>query len=94
MPVRMVKGKVVLGADGSGEADDVKGGYTVCKEGETLDSRQTRLLKLFSVCMSEFRVQLLAYWSAETGEVTQLEERKQQGTAPGGDEDDAMEDDE
>jgi len=67
VPTRMVKGKVVLGnEDGSGE------GYTVCKEGQTLDSRQTRLLKLFSVCMSEFKVQLLAYWTAETGEVTKL----------------------
>ena len=42
-----------------------------------LDSRQTRLLKLFSVCMSEFRVGLLAYWSAATGEVTELEGAKE-----------------
>lgn len=68
MPTRMVKGRIVLGdEDGSGE------GYTVCKEGEVLDSRQTRLLKLFSVCLSEFRVKLLAYWSAASGEVTELE---------------------
>ncbi|KAK5652492.1 hypothetical protein OQA88_10394 [Cercophora sp. LCS_1] len=68
IPTRMVKGKVVLG-DENGEGSE---GYTICKEGETLDSRQTRLLKLFSVCMSEFRVKLLAYWSAEGGAVTEL----------------------
>ncbi|KAK0722520.1 ribosomal protein L10-domain-containing protein [Lasiosphaeria miniovina] len=68
MPTRMIRGKVVLGdEDGTGSEP-----YTVCREGEVLDSRQTRLLKLFSVCMSEFKVQLMAYWSASTGEVTQL----------------------
>lgn len=56
VPTRMVKGKVVLG-DESGEGE----GYVVCKEGDVLDSRQTRLLKLFSVCLSEFRVKVLAY---------------------------------
>lgn len=53
VPTRMVRGKVVLGEEG-GE------GYTVCKEGRTLDSRQTRLLKLFDQCLSEFRVKILA----------------------------------
>jgi ribosomal protein L10 len=59
MPTRMVKGKVVLGGldeDGQGEGE----GYAVCKEGDVLDSRQTRLLKLFGVCLSEFRVKVLA----------------------------------
>ncbi|ORY63554.1 ribosomal protein L10-domain-containing protein [Pseudomassariella vexata] len=65
VPTRMVKGKVVLGEeDGSSE------GYRVCKEGEVLDSRQTRLLKLFSVCMSDFTIKVRAYWTAATGEVT------------------------
>lgn len=68
MPTRMVKGKVVLG-DEEGEGE----GYQVCKEGDVLDSRQTRLLKTFSVCLSEFHVQMLAYWSAASGEVTELE---------------------
>lgn len=53
VPTRMVRGKVVLGEEG-GE------GYTVCKEGQVLDSRQTRLLKLFDQCLSEFRVKILA----------------------------------
>ncbi|KAL2109880.1 hypothetical protein VUR80DRAFT_1886 [Thermomyces stellatus] len=65
VPTRMVKGKVVLGdEDGSGEA------YVVCREGDVLDSRQTRLLKMFGVCLSEFKVKISAYWTAATGEVT------------------------
>ncbi|KAL2164184.1 hypothetical protein VTH06DRAFT_3398 [Thermothelomyces fergusii] len=71
MPTRMVKGKVCLGADERGEGR--AGGYTICKEGDVLDSRQTRLLKLFGICLSEFRVALLAYWSASAGKVTDLE---------------------
>ncbi|RSL61253.1 Ribosome assembly factor mrt4 [Fusarium duplospermum] len=67
VPTRMVKGRVVLG-DESGEGED----YVVCKEGDILDSRQTRLLKLFSVCLSEFKVKVLAYWSAATSEVTEV----------------------
>jgi mRNA turnover protein 4 len=38
MPTTLVKGKITL-----------ENPYTVCKEGEVLDSRQTRLLKLFGV---------------------------------------------
>ncbi|KAK0711490.1 ribosomal protein L10-domain-containing protein [Lasiosphaeris hirsuta] len=71
LPTRMAKGKVVLSnEEGTGE------GYTICKEGDVLDSRQTRLLKLFSVCLSEFRVQLLAYWTKEGGAVTELSKRE------------------
>lgn len=66
MHTRMVRGKVVLGDEGQID------GYTICKEGEVLDSRQTRLLKLFSICLSEFRIKVLAYWSAASGEVTEL----------------------
>jgi len=51
----MVKGRVVLG-DESGQGEE----YVVCKEGDVLDSRQTRLLKLFDVCLSEFKVKVLA----------------------------------
>jgi mRNA turnover protein 4 len=80
MPTRMVRGRVVLGDEGQIE------GYTICKEGDVLDSRQTRLLKLFSVCISEFRIKVLAYWSAASGEITEL-------AAPE-EEEDAMEEDE
>lgn len=67
MPTRMVKGRVVLG-DEAGQGEE----YVVCKEGDILDSRQTRLLKLFSVCLSEFRVKVLAYWDSATSEVTNI----------------------
>jgi len=49
MPTTLTKGKISL-----------ENPYTVCKEGEVLDSRQTRLLKLFGVATSDFTVQLLA----------------------------------
>ncbi|KAF4979471.1 hypothetical protein FZEAL_4330 [Fusarium zealandicum] len=67
VPTRMVKGRVVLG-DESGEGEE----YVVCKEGDVLDSRQTRLLKLFSVCLSEFKVKVLAHWNAASSEVTEV----------------------
>ncbi|KAF3355183.1 Dynein light chain, cytoplasmic [Verticillium dahliae VDG1] len=70
MPTRMVRGRIVLGEEEP--AEDAAPGYVVCKEGDVLDSRQTRLLKLFGICMSEFHVELIAYWSAATGEVTDL----------------------
>lgn len=69
VPTRLVKGKVVLGAeDGSGSE-----GYLVCSEGDVLDGRQTRLLKLFSLCLSEFRVRVIAYWSAASSKVTEVD---------------------
>src|SRR5436305_9847389 len=49
VPTRLVRGKVTLDAE-----------YEVCKEGQTLDSRQTRLLKMFGVAMAEFRVRIVA----------------------------------
>ncbi|KAK1835217.1 mRNA turnover and ribosome assembly protein [Podospora conica] len=81
LPTRMVSGKVVLGAD-----EETGAGYTVCREGEVLDSRQTRVLKLFSICTAEFRVQLMAYWTKETGEVTELAEPVEGAAAAEGDE--------
>jgi ribosomal L10p-like protein len=62
MPTRMVRGRVVLGeADAPEEpASEDNGGYVVCREGQTLDSRQTRLLKLFSVLLAHFDVKVLA----------------------------------
>jgi mRNA turnover protein 4 len=49
MPTSLTKGKITLDNP-----------YTVCKEGDVLDSRQTRLLKLFGVATAEFTVKLLA----------------------------------
>lgn len=49
MPTRLVTGKVILDQD-----------FVVCKEGEVLNSKQTRLLKLFGSAMAEFSVKLIA----------------------------------
>ncbi|KAI0118662.1 ribosomal protein L10-domain-containing protein [Nemania sp. FL0031] len=73
VPTRMVKGKIVLEEAPEGASEEEKKGYVVCRAGDVLDSRQTRLLKLFSVCMAEFRVHVLAYWSAATTEVTKVD---------------------
>lgn len=63
MPTRLVKGKVVLEDE-----------YTVCREGQKLDSNQTALLKMFGVAMAEFRVVVRAYWEAATERVVVVEE--------------------
>lgn len=68
MPTHLEKGKVVL---------DVE--YTVCIEGDVLNSSQTALLKSFGVAMAEFRVRPRAYWSSESGEVTVVEEGEDEG---------------
>lgn len=49
MPTSLTRGKITLENE-----------YRVCKEGELLDSRQTRLLKLFGIATSEFKVDLVA----------------------------------
>lgn len=49
VPTRLVKGKIELDNE-----------YVVCEEGKVLDSRQTRLLKMFGVATAEFRVRLVA----------------------------------
>ncbi|PSN66375.1 mRNA turnover protein-like protein 4 [Corynespora cassiicola Philippines] len=61
MPTRLDKGKVML---------DVP--YTVCKEGQTLNSHQTALLKLFGVALADFKIEILAYYSKEAEEVKEL----------------------
>ncbi|KAK3686748.1 mRNA turnover and ribosome assembly protein [Vermiconidia calcicola] len=63
MPTRLDKGKVMLDQE-----------YVVCKEGQVLDSNQTALLKMFGIAMAEFKVKIVAYWSAATQEVTVVEE--------------------
>jgi len=59
MPTRLDKGKVMLEQE-----------YTIAEEGKEMNSHQTALLKLFGVAMAEFKVQVLAYWSAGTQEMT------------------------
>ncbi|TKA21902.1 hypothetical protein B0A50_08599 [Salinomyces thailandicus] len=62
MPTKLEKGRVML-----------EGDYTVAEEGQEMNSNQTALLKLFGVAMAEFKVQILAYWSASSQEVTAVE---------------------
>lgn len=62
MPTRLDKGKVMLDQE-----------FVLCEEGKTLNSNQTALLKLFGIAMAEFRVQVLAYWSAATGDVAEVD---------------------
>jgi len=71
VPTRLVKGKVTLEErpDGSMEDDE---GYLVCKEGDTLDSRQTSLLKILGVRMSEFRIGLKAVFDKESSTIREL----------------------
>lgn len=63
MPTRLEKGRVLLDQE-----------FVLCEEGKVLNSNQTALLKLFGVAMAEFRVQVLAYWSAATEEVTVVDQ--------------------
>ncbi|KAG5369988.1 Ribosome assembly factor mrt4 [Yarrowia sp. C11] len=58
MPTQLKAGKVELFAP-----------YEVCKTGQTLDSRQTRLLKHFGVTSSFFKVHTVAYYDSEKEEV-------------------------
>ncbi|KAJ5894260.1 hypothetical protein N7495_005951 [Penicillium taxi] len=68
VPTRLIKGKVML------ELTEGQEGYQVCREGETLDSRQTTLMKMFGVTSSEFKVDLKAQWERSSGEIKILEE--------------------
>lgn len=68
MPTRLEKGRVMLDQD-----------YVLCEEGKVMKSNQTALLKLFGVAMAEFRVRVLAYWSAATQEVTVVEQDGPEG---------------
>lgn len=61
MPTSLRQGKVELDVD-----------YTVCKEGQTLDGKQTRLLKLFGVSVAEFKVDLIAYYNKEDSTVVTI----------------------
>jgi mRNA turnover protein 4 len=43
--------------------------YTVCKQGEVLNSNQTRLLKLFGIAVAQFEVKLLGHYDRDTRDV-------------------------
>lgn len=58
MPTLLKNGVVTLSDD-----------YTVCKEGDILDSNQTRLLKLFGIAVANFEIKLLGHYDSETHDV-------------------------
>src|SRR5271155_4653902 len=68
VPTRLVKGKVTLEEVEDGNEE----GYVVCKAGETLDSRQTTLLKIFGARMAEFRISPKAVWEKSGGTVREI----------------------
>ncbi len=75
MPTRLDMGRVVLGSEpagGSGSGTDQ--GYVICRRGDVLDARQTRLLRLLTICLAEFQVRIRACWTQATGEVEVMEE--------------------
>jgi mRNA turnover protein 4 len=61
MPTKLDMGKIVLDAE-----------YTVCTEGEVMNSHQTALLKMFGVAMADFKIDLKAYYDKESEEVTEV----------------------
>ena len=61
LPVALKKGVIELEQD-----------HVACQAGEVLTVEQARILKLFGVMMSEFRIKLLWRWT--DGELVQLEE--------------------
>ncbi|EEB08319.1 mRNA turnover protein MRT4 [Schizosaccharomyces japonicus yFS275] len=62
MPTTLKNGVVTLLTD-----------FTLAKEGEPLDSRQTRLLKLFGITAAEFKVKLLGYYVKKTSTVEYID---------------------
>ncbi|KAG7667193.1 hypothetical protein Ndes2526B_g04301 [Nannochloris sp. 'desiccata'] len=57
MPTKLVKGVVQLVSD-----------FTVCRAGETLQSNQAALLRIFGVKMAVFNMKLVGVWEADTYE--------------------------
>ena len=80
VPTRLAKGKVVLEEHPEGSMDDEEG-YLVCNEGDTLDSRQTSILKILGVRMSEFKIELLAVFDKNEGAVRQVGQMEVDGAA-------------
>lgn len=73
IPTRLVKGKIVLEERPEGSVDDeAEEGHLVCKEGDVLDSRQTSILKILGVRMSEFRIGLRAMFDKNEATVREL----------------------
>lgn len=64
MPTLLKGGKITLSNE-----------YVVCKEGEVLNGKQTRLLKHFGVAVSDFKIKLLAYYDKDNGQVYEEENK-------------------
>jgi mRNA turnover protein 4 len=62
MPTKLDQGKVVLDAP-----------YTVCKEGQVMNSHQTALLKMFGVAMAEFKIDIKSYYSKATEQIVEVD---------------------
>ncbi|EXJ84098.1 hypothetical protein A1O3_04765 [Capronia epimyces CBS 606.96] len=71
IPTRLHKGTIVLEEQPDGSMEEEEG-YLVCREGDTLDSRQTSILKILGVRMSEFRIELKAVYSKEAETVREV----------------------
>lgn len=50
--------------------------FVVCKKGDTLNGKQTRLLKQFGVPVAEFKLNVVAYYDKESQEVVEVEGNK------------------
>ncbi|KAJ9634958.1 uncharacterized protein PV06_08667 [Exophiala oligosperma] len=81
IPTRILKGKVVLEERPDGAMVDDDEGYLVCREGDTLDSRQTNILKILGVRMSEFKIDLKAVFDKNEGAVREINGMDIDGTA-------------
>lgn len=65
MPTRLLAGKVTLSAP-----------YTICTEGQVLDSSQAQLLKLFGLNCAKFKVHLRGFYSKQDSAVSVLMEER------------------
>ncbi|KAK9462859.1 ribosomal protein L10-domain-containing protein [Lipomyces oligophaga] len=73
VPTTLKNGKIMIESE-----------YEVCSEGDVLDAKQTRLLKLFGIACADFKVRLVAYWT--DGEV-HVVQRNSEGNSEEEDED-------
>lgn len=61
MPTRLKGGKI-----------EIEQPFVVCSKGDTLNAKQTRLLKQFGVPVAEFKLEVLAYYDKEMEQVVKV----------------------
>ncbi|EXJ78839.1 hypothetical protein A1O1_09241 [Capronia coronata CBS 617.96] len=71
IPTRLHKGTIVLEEQPDGSMAEEEG-YLVCRRGDALDSRQTSILKILGVRMSEFRIGLKAVFDKKEATVREV----------------------